>query len=268
MHRLKAALLVIPPTVGALILAIPMVAGGAPPGSTHPPGNNGTVKVDALPWDDHPDNEPHVGCVFEIDLYNYEQGDLWATYAFELWSPTGSGSLHDGEVFVGEDANGGGTDLDASTGPIDLSASLAASGAAPHPNQGFHVKLTVHADGSIGADVKHKVFWVTGCAAAESESPSVAPSESESPSVAPSESESPSETETSSPPGVGAGGGSTSSPTVLGESGTSPPGSAAFTGGEGIPWLVGAGMVFLLLGTLALRLGSRPHQSRPTDRSA
>jgi hypothetical protein len=29
--------------------------------------------------------------------------------------------------------------------------------------QGFHVKLTVHAEGSQGADTKHKVFWVEGC---------------------------------------------------------------------------------------------------------
>ncbi|MGH2658951.1 MAG: hypothetical protein ACRDHS_04615, partial [Actinomycetota bacterium] len=38
---------------------------------------------------------------------------------------------------------------------------LAASREEPHPNQGFHVKLTVEAEGSIGADAKHKVFWVT-----------------------------------------------------------------------------------------------------------
>jgi hypothetical protein len=29
--------------------------------------------------------------------------------------------------------------------------------------QGHHVRLTVNADGSQGADVKHKVFWVEGC---------------------------------------------------------------------------------------------------------
>ena len=29
--------------------------------------------------------------------------------------------------------------------------------------QGFHVMLTINAEGSRGADVKHKVFWVTGC---------------------------------------------------------------------------------------------------------
>ena len=29
--------------------------------------------------------------------------------------------------------------------------------------KGFHVKLTIHADGSQGADTKHKVFWVQPC---------------------------------------------------------------------------------------------------------
>jgi hypothetical protein len=33
----------------------------------------------------------------------------------------------------------------------------------PHPQQGWHVRLTINADGSQGADVKHKVFWVSGC---------------------------------------------------------------------------------------------------------
>ena len=62
------------------------------------------------------------------------------------------------EVFIGEDPAGGGTDLDASE-TYDLTAALA--GFEPHPIQGFHVKLTVNAEGSQGADVKHKVFWVT-----------------------------------------------------------------------------------------------------------
>lgn len=31
-----------------------------------PAGNNGTVKIDGLPNDSAPDNEPHVGCAFDI----------------------------------------------------------------------------------------------------------------------------------------------------------------------------------------------------------
>ena len=63
-------------------------------------------------------------------------------------------------VFIGEDDNSGGSEagLDASETYI-----LDFTGIEPHPVQGFHVKLTIHAEGSQGADVKHKVFWVTGC---------------------------------------------------------------------------------------------------------
>ncbi|HXF36401.1 MAG TPA: hypothetical protein VNO17_04385 [Actinomycetota bacterium] len=127
--------------------------------SADPPGNNGTVKVDGVEFDDHPNNEPHPGCTFQIDFYGYDQGDLQAEVLFALHPPSGTGTLLTDTVDIGEDAAGGGTDLDASR-TYDLSAALLASGATPHPNQGFHVKLTVHAEGSIGADVKHKVFWV------------------------------------------------------------------------------------------------------------
>jgi hypothetical protein len=45
------------------------VAGATgPPANNGPPGNNGTVKIDRAPFDSHPDNEPHVGCKFEVDF--------------------------------------------------------------------------------------------------------------------------------------------------------------------------------------------------------
>jgi len=64
-------------------------------------------------------------------------------------------------VFIGEDDNSGG----GSEAGLDASRTyrLSFAGIAPHPVQGFHVKLTVRADGSQGADTKHKVFWVSGC---------------------------------------------------------------------------------------------------------
>jgi hypothetical protein len=144
---------------GAWIL--PALATAAP----NPPGNNGTIKLDATPFDRDPDNQPHVGCSFQVDFYGYDQGDLDATVTFEAHPPT----LREGEdqvlltdtVFIGEDDNAGGgseAGLDASeTYTLDL------TGIEPHPVQGFHVKLTINAEGSQGADVKHKVFWVTGC---------------------------------------------------------------------------------------------------------
>ena len=64
-------------------------------------------------------------------------------------------------MFIGGDAAGGANDLDATVlinlADYDLSAFF------EHPQQGFHIKLTVHADGSIGNDTKFKVFWVEGC---------------------------------------------------------------------------------------------------------
>jgi LPXTG-motif cell wall-anchored protein len=147
---------------GALLVAsIPGQAGAQPGG---PPGNNGTIKVDREAFDDHPDNEPHVGCIFQVDFYGFDEGDLNAHVTFEVQPPTGKPvEILSDDVFIGEDDNGGGgseAGLDASE-TYDLSSLL--QGFDPHPQQGWHVKLTVNAEGSQGADTKHKVFWVTGC---------------------------------------------------------------------------------------------------------
>jgi hypothetical protein len=148
---------------GVAALIVSLVALVAPV-SADPPGNNGTVKIDGVPFDDHPNNEPHPGCVFQVDFYGYDAGALFASVTFEHWNPTGDGHgdvlLHEEGIWIGEDDHSGGgseAGLDASR-TYDLSAQLA--GMEPHPQQGFHIKLTVHADGSQGADVKHKVFWV------------------------------------------------------------------------------------------------------------
>jgi LPXTG-motif cell wall-anchored protein len=146
--------------VGSACLAV-TIPGQA---SADPPGNNGTVKIDGVDFDDHPDNEPHVGCVFQVDWYGFDEGDLFSDVSFEVHPPTGSPEvILEDEVVIGEDDNSGGgseAGLDASE-TYDLTDAL--QGFEPHPQQGWHVKLTVNNDGSQGADVKHKVFWVTGC---------------------------------------------------------------------------------------------------------
>ena len=134
----------------------------APASAANPPGNNGTVKIDADPFDDAPDNEPHVGCEFQVDFYGYDAGDLFADVTFTAHPPTGPRQvLLTDTVFIGEDDNAGG----GSEAGLDASQTytLGFGSIEPHAVQGFHVKLTVNADGSQGADVKHKVFWVTGC---------------------------------------------------------------------------------------------------------
>jgi hypothetical protein len=146
----------------ATCLAVGMTAAGTFAGR-NPPGNNGTVKIDAEPFDSHPGNEPHVGCMFQVDFYGFDEGPLFADVIFTAQAPSGSGVISSDTVFIGEDdASGGGSEagLDAEK-TYDLTGMFA--GLEEHPKQGFHVKLTVHADGSQGSDTKHKVFWVTGC---------------------------------------------------------------------------------------------------------
>ena len=153
-----------------LMVAVSAIAIGGSAGvtagavSADPLGDNGTIKLDTVEFDDHPDNDPHVGCVFQVDFYGFDAGDLFADVTFETHPPTGpAGVLREDHVFIGGDDNSGGgseAGLDASE-TYDLADAL--SGIEPHPNMGWHVKLTVNADGSQGADVKHKVFWVSGC---------------------------------------------------------------------------------------------------------
>lgn len=90
-----------------------------PTAGIRPPGNNGTVKIDGTPWDNAPNNEPHPGCILQIDFYGYDFGpNLRADWELVLHSPTratiGSGIIGSGDVSIGEDQAGGGTDHDAS----------------------------------------------------------------------------------------------------------------------------------------------------------
>jgi hypothetical protein len=126
-----------------------------------PPGNNGVIKLDDRPFDDHVNNEPHVGCIFQLDFYNYDMGDFYAAIKFVVIPPTGDNvTIRRSRVFIGEDAAGGGTDLDAAK-TFNLSSSLQQF--MEHPQQGYHIKVIVNAPGSIGDDRKHKVFWVEAC---------------------------------------------------------------------------------------------------------
>ena len=87
-----------------------------------------------------------------IDFYGFHEGDLDATVTFEAHPPTLPAGIDrvllTDPVFIGEDDNsGGGTEagLDASeTYTLDF------FGIEPHPQQGFHVKLTVNAERIAG----------------------------------------------------------------------------------------------------------------------
>ena len=148
----------------------------APVAAKNPPGNNGTVKIDGFEWDNHPDNEPHVGCTFEVDFYGFDEGVGNAEVIFEAHPPTGHGTLDVKSVDIGQDDNtGGGSEAgwDASV-QVDLTEALSAYPV--HPQQGYHVKMTVHAPGSQGGDAKHKVFWVGPCESEPLTPPTTPPS--------------------------------------------------------------------------------------------
>ena len=115
------------------------------------PGNNGTVKVDGVVFDDGRANEPHPGCTFRLKFFGYDEApDLFATATFALHAPTGDETLTTDRIFIG--------DGDSASSIYDLSSAL--MGVPSHPQQGHHIKLTVRAPYSHGAEVKHKVFWV------------------------------------------------------------------------------------------------------------
>ena len=155
--RRSARLLIITLTILVTLIV------AAPVGAKNPPGNNGTVKIDRVEFDKHPNNQPHVGCIFEVDFYGFDADVGEAQVIFDAHAPTGHGNLATKWVDLGPtDNTGGGSELgwDAKV-EVDLKDALSAYPL--HPQQGYHVKLTVHAPGSQGADTKHKVFWVVGC---------------------------------------------------------------------------------------------------------
>jgi hypothetical protein len=169
------------------------LAGLATPAFADPPGNNGTIKIDNEPFDNHPNNEPHVGCKFQVDFYGFDEGDLFAKVTFTAHPPTGDRQdLLTDTVFIGEDDNSGGgsqAGLDASkTYTLDF------DGIDPHPQQGFHVKLTINADGSQGADKKHKVFWVQDCGPTPTPTPT--PTHTKTPTPTPTHTKTPKPTPT------------------------------------------------------------------------
>jgi hypothetical protein len=138
-------------------LALTAQFGAAAKPANNPPGANGTVKIDGQPFDTAPDNQPHVGCVFQVDFYNFDKGNYNAKVQFDIHPPSGKDRvIRQDTVFVGQDIAGGGRDLDAER-TYDLNMDVLAR---ERHKQGFHIKLTVEAPGAGGKIAKKsKVFW-------------------------------------------------------------------------------------------------------------
>jgi hypothetical protein len=133
---------------------------GGKSGTGDPAGNNGTFKVDGPAYDDGKGNEPHVACEFRLKFYGFDDGQT-GDITISGQAPSGSGVVSEKTgVLISDDAAGGGNDLDAivsyTMSDLDL------SGLTAHPQQGYHLKVTLTTDAPGG--VKHKVFWLEPCA--------------------------------------------------------------------------------------------------------
>jgi hypothetical protein len=140
-----------------------LVAWGATalPAGADPAGNNGTVKVTPHTGSDDAQNDAHVKCSFDLNWYGFDEGaNIVSTVDFTMQAPTSDAAVsatNPSQVFVGGDPAGGGNDFDG-----QATYTLAFAGT-PDPQQGYHVKITVHTPGSQGADTKDKVLWVQPC---------------------------------------------------------------------------------------------------------
>ena len=149
-------------TIGAAAaLALAGPAWADRPGGD-PAGANGTVKIDALEFDAKIHNEPHVTCEFRVKFFNFDENEH-GNIVFSAQAPSGKGQellRRDNELLSKDRASGGNPDPDEI---YSFSANdLALEGLTLHPQQGYHVKLTIERIGAPGAG-KHKVFWLQPC---------------------------------------------------------------------------------------------------------
>jgi hypothetical protein len=122
------------------------------------------VKVDAELLDTMPDNQPHTGCVFQVAFYGFDEGDLFAEASFAVMTPGGDiPVVTDDRYFIGYDSNAGGGSAAGLDRLVSYDLNEALYPYNTNPQQGVHVRLTVHAMGATNADTKTKTFWATGC---------------------------------------------------------------------------------------------------------
>jgi hypothetical protein len=85
-RRTRVGLLALGAALAAVTgVVLAAVFGGPGQAGADPPGNNGTVKVDGVDFDDDPNNEPHVESIFQVDWYGFDEGeDLFSHVTFEV----------------------------------------------------------------------------------------------------------------------------------------------------------------------------------------
>lgn len=119
--------------------------------------NRGSVKIsEETDPTQPPADRPHVDCDFRIDFYGFDAGTR--AFTLTMHPPTGEGELALGGQVELTQARG--NEVSGSSETIRF-ASLNLHGIERHPQQGWHLMLTVAgADGTLEPPNKTKVFWV------------------------------------------------------------------------------------------------------------
>jgi hypothetical protein len=105
---------------------------------------------------DHPNNQPHVSCPFDIVFENFDTGQQ-VTATLTAQPPSGHGQVVFTKTIT---LTGSGQGAANNFGGLIHVTNLDLSGLFRQPQQGYHLKLNVAALPS-----KFKVFWTNGCVA-------------------------------------------------------------------------------------------------------
>lgn len=219
--------------LGAAIIAAAGFAGAGPAvaergsanahhGGGQPNGANGSVKVDGLPLDPGPSNEPHLDdCRFAVQFFGFDEGGNDAEVTFDGWPP--SGTKVPVQPLLGRSEFGfdGGRPPGNTLDHEEL-YELDTSALTENKKGEVHVKLTVtvtDAGGKVDFR-KHKVFWIPRCAGP---TPTPTPTPTKTPTPTPTPTATPTPKPTPTPP-------ATPSPKPT----TPNPGPTAFEGGRSV----------------------------------
>ena len=148
--------------VAVFLTAMVTFLDGLASAGPNPPGNNGTIKIDDILRRSPQQRAPcRLGLPGRLLRLRRRRPGCHTSPSRPTRRPSGGrgpGAVdrHGVHRRGRQQRRGSEAGLDATeTYTLDF------TGITPHPVQGFHVKLTINAEGSQGADVKHKVFWVT-----------------------------------------------------------------------------------------------------------
>jgi LPXTG-motif cell wall-anchored protein len=171
-HRRRVALALVSLVAGAAGAAF------AAPALADPPGANGTVKIDGYPFEEDNNNEPHVDCRWRVEFFNFDEKER-ASIIFSAQPPSSKdfhevGRLDDVEA-SDDPASGGSYENDVDNYFEFTSDDLDLTNAYYHPNQGYHIKLTIDRQSHPEWTEKHKVFWLQPCETTPSSPPPSSP---------------------------------------------------------------------------------------------